>query len=469
VVVSGTCGAAVTNSASLTVNQNVAVTSAPVSVTNCPGSSVTFNVGATGTGLSYAWLRNGLVIGTGSSLLLSNISATDAGNYSVVVSGTCGAAVTNSASLTVNASTVATPLASLTNNLGTSATFATVASGTGPFAYVWKKNGTNIVGATTASLTLTNLSYTDAGVYSVEVSGTCGTAVQSATLTINIPPTVSIVSPTNGTVFIAPANFTLLANAQDVDGTVTNVQFFEGTTNELGETANPAPYGIILTNVPVGSYTFSATATDNLGATGASAPVTITVIANPPLSTLNAMTLNPQTGLFQQTIRVTNPTSTTYDAARVYVYGLTNSTTVYNASGSTNGVPYVESQVSILPGSYVDFVIEYWSPSLITPSPTLVAQLVNGTSGGTAAVSGAVQHINRGIMLSDKTFLVEFASIANRVYYIQYSSDLRTWKTAQPAITGNGTWIQWIDNGEPDTESAPAATSLRFYRLIMLP
>ena len=64
---------------------------------------------------------------------------------------------------------------------------------------------------------------------------------QSATLTINIPPTVSIVSPTNGTVFIAPANFTVLADAQDVDGTVTNVQFFYGTTNFLGETFLP-PY-----------------------------------------------------------------------------------------------------------------------------------------------------------------------------------------------------------------------------------
>ena len=77
--------------------------------------------------------------------------------------------------LTVNATTVATPLASVTNNLGTSVTFATVASGTGPLTYVWKKNGTNIAGATTASLTLTNLGYADAGVYTVEVAGTCNT------------------------------------------------------------------------------------------------------------------------------------------------------------------------------------------------------------------------------------------------------------------------------------------------------
>jgi len=371
--------------------------------------------------------------------------------------------------LSINASTVATPLARHTNNLGTSVTFATAASGTGPLTYVWKKNGTNVIGATTASLTLTNLTYADGAVYSVEVAGACGTTVQSATLTINIPPTVSIVSPTNGTVFIAPATFTVLADARDVDGTVTNVQFFQGTTDELGETANPAPYCIILTNVPVGSYTFSAKATDNLGATGASAPVTITVIERPPLSIVSAMAYNPQTDLFQQTVRVFNPTYSTYDAVRVYVYGLTNNTTVYNASGSTNSVQYVESHAAILPGSYVDFVIEYWTPLAITPNPTLVAELVSASGGGSATVAGTGQHINRGMVLSDKTFLVEFASISNRLYNIQYSSDLRTWKTVQPRITGNGTWIQWIDNGQPKTESAPAAASLRFYRVIVLP
>ncbi len=57
VVVSGVCGNAVTNSASLTVNENVVVASAPVSLTNCPGTSASFSVSATGTGLSYQWYK----------------------------------------------------------------------------------------------------------------------------------------------------------------------------------------------------------------------------------------------------------------------------------------------------------------------------------------------------------------------------------------------------------------------------
>ena len=92
VVVSGTCGNAVTNSASLTVNQNVVVATAPVSVTNCPGTSASFSVSATGTGLSYQWYKGTTALAgqTGSSLVLANVSAADAGTYSVVVSGICG-------------------------------------------------------------------------------------------------------------------------------------------------------------------------------------------------------------------------------------------------------------------------------------------------------------------------------------------------------------------------------------------
>ncbi len=470
VIARGTCGNAATNSATLTIIEDLVVSGAPVSVTNCAGTSASFSVSATGTGLSYQWYKGAALLAgqTGSSLVLSNLSAADAGIYTVTVSGSCGTPVSRSANLAVKAGTLATPMASVTNNLGTSVTFATVASGTGPFTYVWQKNGTNIAGATTSSLTLTSLGYADGAVYSVQVTGGCDTAVQAATLTINIPPTVSIVSPTNGTVFIAPANFTVVADASDVDGTVTNVEFFQGTTNFLGEAANPAPYGIVLTNVPAGSYTFRARATDNLGATGTSAPVTISVVERPPMTIVSAMAYNPQTDLFQQTVRVFNPTYSTYDAVRVYVSGLANNTTVYNASGSTNGVAYVESHAAVPPGSYVDFVIEYWSPLRIMPNPTLLPELV-GVSGGGGSMVGAGCHINRGIMLPDKTFLIEFASAANRLYYVLYSSDLITWKTAQPGITGNGTWIQWIDNGQPKTESSPAVTNMRFYRLIVLP
>jgi len=79
------------------------------------------------------------------------------------------------------------------------------------------------------------------------------------------------------------------------------------------------------------------------------------------------------------------------------------------------------------------------------------------------------QHIERGRMLPNGTFLIEFSSVSNSVYYVQYTSDLKTWRTAQPAIMGNGTRLQWIDNGQPKTVSPPSAEQKRFYRLLVLP
>ena len=159
-VVSGTCGSAVTNSASLTVNQNVAVASGPVSLTNCPGTSASFSVNATGTGLSYQWYNGGTALAgqTGSSLVLGSVSAADAGTYSVVVSDVCGNAVTNSASLTVNQTVVVVGApVSVTTCPGTGASFSVNATGTG-LSYQWYKDGSVLAGQTGSSLVLSSVS-----------------------------------------------------------------------------------------------------------------------------------------------------------------------------------------------------------------------------------------------------------------------------------------------------------------------
>ena len=73
----------------------------------------------------------------------------------------------------------------------------------------------------------------------------------------------------------------IAASATDADGTVAKVEFFNGST-KLGEDTT-APYTYDWTGVAAGSYTLTARATDNLGATTTSAARTITVIsANTP-------------------------------------------------------------------------------------------------------------------------------------------------------------------------------------------
>jgi phosphatidylserine/phosphatidylglycerophosphate/cardiolipin synthase-like enzyme/regulation of enolase protein 1 (concanavalin A-like superfamily) len=108
----------------------------------------------------------------------------------------------------------------------------------------------------------------------------------------NTPPAVSITSPSNGATFTAPASITLGASASDGDGTIAKVDFYSGTTL-LGTDAT-APYSFTWTNVPAGSYTVTAVASDDDGATTTSAAVSISVSGG--ASTLPAQWSNTDVG-----------------------------------------------------------------------------------------------------------------------------------------------------------------------------
>jgi hypothetical protein len=94
----------------------------------------------------------------------------------------------------------------------------------------------------------------------------------------NALPTVSISSPASGARFIAPATVTIGANAADVDGTISRIEFYQGTT--LLGTDTASPYAFSWTNVPAGSYSITAKAIDDLGGARISAAVAIQVAAN---------------------------------------------------------------------------------------------------------------------------------------------------------------------------------------------
>lgn len=96
---------------------------------------------------------------------------------------------------------------------------------------------------------------------------------------INPPPTISITSPAPNTSFNAPANITIVANAADANGTVSKVEFFNGTT--LLGTDNTSPYSYAWSNVAAGTYSITAKATDNAGATTSHIVSNIIVVANP--------------------------------------------------------------------------------------------------------------------------------------------------------------------------------------------
>lgn len=98
----------------------------------------------------------------------------------------------------------------------------------------------------------------------------------------NQAPVISFVKPVSGDLYLAPATVDITANATDADGTISKVEFYNGST-KLGE-ATSAPYTFNWSNVATGSYTLTATATDDRGGQS-SVQVTITV-TNVPIATV---------------------------------------------------------------------------------------------------------------------------------------------------------------------------------------
>ena len=96
---------------------------------------------------------------------------------------------------------------------------------------------------------------------------------------VNQPPSVSLTSPTGGSSYTAPASVALAASASDSDGSVSRVEFFANGT--LVGTDTAAPFAYTWPNVPAGSYSITARATDDDGAAAGSTAANITVTAPP--------------------------------------------------------------------------------------------------------------------------------------------------------------------------------------------
>src|ERR1051325_4540137 len=89
-----------------------------------------------------------------------------------------------------------------------------------------------------------------------------------------LTPTLTLTSPTNGSVFAAPVSFALTADASVSGGTVTNVEYFAATTS-LGR-ATVSPFNVTGSIMAAGSYQLTAVATAG-GGSATAAPGTINV------------------------------------------------------------------------------------------------------------------------------------------------------------------------------------------------
>ena len=173
------------NSDAFTVISPVILTQ-PLSAIICPATSqnVTFLVTAL-LATAYQWKKNGVAItgATSASYTITNVVASDAGRYEVDVSNSGGTVTSSIAYLNVAITTqpFATTAVIATGNSDTLSMTSTNATG-----FQWKKNGTNISGATSTVYVINPVTTASSGSYTVSVINTansgCATILSNATV-----------------------------------------------------------------------------------------------------------------------------------------------------------------------------------------------------------------------------------------------------------------------------------------------
>lgn len=189
--------------AATTPNLRPLIDTQPVNQAVAAGASASFSVAARGTPApTYQWQKNGNNISgaTSATLTLTNVQAADNGaTYRVLVANTYipSGISSSSATLTVTsaAPAITTQPASQTVNAGDSVTFTAAASGNPAPTYQWRKNGVDIGGATSSSLTISGVAAGDAANYTVVATNSSGSATSNiAELLVIIPPSDAVIS-----------------------------------------------------------------------------------------------------------------------------------------------------------------------------------------------------------------------------------------------------------------------------------
>ncbi len=398
--------------------------------------------------------------------------------------------------------------------------FMVEATGTPPLAFQWRAGDTNILAATNSVLVLTNVAPAQAGLYQVVITNATGSVTSDAVGLFVLPrpfPFLSFGTFVPGDTSEVPVQYTAfgtetsvrfsvaynpqaLGNPRFIPSLVTpgivtsndpaglfgvEIQLGEGVVfppglNGLGRVqwdalgvGNPFAVGLVLTNSPVPLEGGPLGGTNGVVGSLPIGPVT-RVVDNP--------ILDFQSGLFLQRIELGNPGVRTQEQVRISALNLTNDSQgnrirMYNALGTNLAGQDSLYLGTLLPGEQRRLRVEFYVSDLVTvPAPEYVVEEIApigppSMTQRVIAVDSARYFTNAAYPTG--AFLVEFGTEAGRPYLVQYATSVEAFssgsagiRTAQPAVMGTGSRVQWIDEGPPKTESVPADGS-RFYRVIL--
>lgn len=395
--------------------------------------------------------------------------------------------------------------ASLTAVASFSATFTVAATGPGPIFYQWRRNGANLPGATSPTLTLQNLLPAQAGAYTVLVFNSAGSVESSpAQLSIVLPPNITV-HPADRLIYIKPdsraapvtnVTFTVLAtsgnsavsyqwrfNGTNIDGatstslTVTNIQLASEGFYDCAVTDSVATvYSRAAKLLPMFAPVIVTRPTDQIVAEGSPFTMSVEVIGNPPPYT-NIWRRNLGSILVGSTVgnSTSNFFSTTSHAASLF---LTN-----GIVSSNFGMRIIVQNQAFPSGSSTTFTITVLADTDRDGIPDAIERSlgldIDNAADAFGDLDGDGMH-NRAEFIAGTdpvdpaSYLkltiaratspgsadIEFAAVSNRTYTVQFTDALESglWSSLRNFAARTNSMTNVIND--------PTWTSNRSYRVV---
>jgi len=373
VIAANSCNSIQSNTIILTVDEAPSISSQPVSITSCSGSSAQFYTTASGTSpFTYQWYNgSGVIIGaTNSSYIINQISTLNAGDYYTEITNSCGTATTNNATLTVNSPvSISTQPNNITICDNSAATMSITVTGTSPITYQWYVDGDTVVSGTNSSFSINNADTANEGNYYVRASNLCN-YVQSNSVSLTINETPSITSqPTSSVVCSgSSAQFNTIAS-----GTGPFTYQWYNDAGAIASANNPS-YLISQTNALDGGDFYvevtnsCGTTTSNNALLTVNQPVAITSQPN------NISICDNSSATMSLTVSGTSPIMYQWFAMSDSISGATNNTYTINNTDTSD-----EGDYFVIASNLCNSIQSYTVSINIDASPSVMSQPSNTT------------------------------------------------------------------------------------------
>ncbi len=433
VLASNDAGAAFSTPAQLTVNQPPTVAHQPADQAATPGSTVHFDIVASGgSPFTYQWSKDGLDLPgeTNAALVLVNVQiASSPGNYAARIVNLCGSTISRSASLAVVDRSV-----QVLTQYSTPGQKVTI-----PLQLVGNGSENRVRVSLDFNRTALLVSDVKPGSQALDATFTWSNQTNDELLIeVSLPADLRF-----------PAGNSQLALVEcTVSPTLTKSSTIPIEFGSVGQIA--APDGSDLPFSPI------------------SGTVDITGPEPPQVE--------PSSGLFLDKLIVAIPPSglAANQAIRILIQDLGLDSQgrpiqVFNQSGLVDGIPYLLLNGPLPAGALFEISIQFIVlDRRTTPTPRYLTSIVpssppSAPTGSPIAIDPANVHFANGV------FYLQFPTISGRTYFVQFKDtlDAPVWQTAWPPLTGTGGWIVWLDNGPPKT--SPPTGQVRYYQAILTP